>query len=215
MKRKINPHKVYLLFVIIIFMVFIGLYGVRIYNDFFKKEPEPEEVVVEEKLNEIKNYGYTLSDRDSETYKAHFEKLNTILTSETIDNKEYAKELLTLFIMDYYTLSNKKASTDIGGIEFLYDKFVPNFLINAQENMYKTVQSDFTGDRTQKLPTVKDVTISSISETKITYNKKKYDGYKIVATWEYESDMGYEKKGTFNVINIKDKLYVYSKSGSY
>ena len=54
MKRRINLHKVYLLFVFLIFMTFIGLYGYRIYNDFFKKEPEPVEVVIEEKLTEIK-----------------------------------------------------------------------------------------------------------------------------------------------------------------
>lgn len=215
MKRRINPHKVYLLFVFLIFMTFIGLYGYRIYNDFFKKEPEPVEVVIEEKLTEIEGYNYNLSDRDTEVYKTHFEALNTVLTGETIDYQSYAKEITSLFIIDYYTLSNKKASTDIGGIDFLVDSFVPNFLINAQENMYKTVQSDFNGERTQKLPTVKDVTVSSISDYKITYKKKKYDGYKLSMTWSYEEDMGYETKGTFYVINIKNKLYVYSKSGSY
>lgn len=213
-KKKINLHKVYLLFVFLIFIGFISLYAVRIYNDFFKKE---EQVVTEEetKLDEIQGYGYTLGDRDGELYKTYFEQLNTILTSEEINYEEYAKTLTSIFIVDFYTLNNKKASTDVGGIEFLYSKGVDNFLINAQENMYKSVQSDFNGERTQKLPIVKSVNISSIRETTLTYNEKKYSGYKLVVTWEYEEDLGYETKGTFNVINIKDKLYMYSKTGSY
>lgn len=212
-KRKINLHKVYLLIIIIIFIVFGCLYGVKIYNDFFKKEPK-QEIVEEKKLDEIKGYSYTLGDRDGELYKKYFEALNTNLTGAEINYEQYAKDLLSIFIVDFYTLSNKKASIDVGGIEFLYPKGVDNFLINAQENMYKIVQSDF-GDRKQELPTVTGVEITSIKETTITYGKKKYNGYKLVATWTYEKDLGYEKKGTFYVINIDNKLYVYSKTGSY
>lgn len=213
-KKRINLHKVYLLFVFLIFCGFIGTYAYRIYNDFFKKEPV-EEIQEEKKLDEIKGYGYTLGERDGELYKTSFESLNTILTAEEINYEEYAKTMTSMFIIDFYTLSTKMASTDVGGIEFLYPKGVDNFLINAQENMYKSVISDFDGTRAQKLPTVKNVTIDSIAATKITYEKKKYDGYKIVANWEYEEDLGYESKGTFYVINIENKLYMFSKTGSY
>ena len=41
-KKRINLHKVYLLFVFLIFCGFIGTYAYRIYNDFFKKEPVEE-----------------------------------------------------------------------------------------------------------------------------------------------------------------------------
>ena len=215
-KRKISLHKIYLLFVIIIFFVFAYLYGTNIYKDFFNRKEEPKEEVVEEvKLSEIKDYGYTLKERDSEYYESLFNHLNEILTVSEIDYQDYAKTITSMFIVDYYTLSNKRASTDVGGIEFLYPKFVDNFLINAQENMYKTIETDFDGSRTQELPTVKNVNITSVKETTLSYNSKKYPGYKLVVNWEYETDYGYENKGTFNVINIKDKLYVYSKSGSY
>ena len=215
-KRKISIHKVYLLFVIILFGVFIYLYATHIYNDFFKPKPEEAPEVVEEvKLDEIAGYGYTLEERDSEYYEELFNHLNDVLTTPEIDYEDYAKTIATLFVIDYYTLSNKKASTDVGGIEFLYPKFVDNFLINAQENMYKTIQTDFDGDRTQKLPTVKSVTVKSIKDTTLSYNSKKYPGYKLVIEWEYENDYGYETKGTFNVIKIKDKLYIHSKTGNY
>ena len=213
-KRKVSLHKIYLLFVIIIFGVFIYLYATHIYNDFFKKEPEPE-VVEEVKLDEIKEYGYTLKERDSVYYSELFNHLNDILTVPEIDYEDYAKTIASMFIVDFYTLSNKRASTDVGGLEFIYPDFVDNFLINAQENMYKSVQSDFDGTREQSLPIVTNVTVESIKETTLSYNSKKYSGYKMVISWEYEKDLKYENKGTFNVINIDNKLYVHSKTGSY
>lgn len=214
MKRKINFHKIYLFFVIIIFGVFAYLYGSHIYNDFFQKEEEPTVPEVK-KLDEIKGYGYYLNDRDNEIYKEYFTKLNDTLTVPEIDYSEYAKLITSMFIVDYYTLSNKNSSTDIGGLSFLYKDYVDNFLINAQENMYKSVLSNFNNERTQELPTVTNVVIDSIKESRVTYKDKKYEGYKIVATWEYEKDLGYETNGTFSVIKIDDKLYVFSKNGSY
>ena len=103
-KKRINLHKVYLLFVFLIFCGFIGTYAYRIYNDFFKKEPV-EEIKEEKKLDEIKGYGYTLGERDGELYKTNFESLNTILTAEEINYEEYAKTMTSMFIIDFYTLS--------------------------------------------------------------------------------------------------------------
>ena len=215
-KRKLSIHKLYVLFVIIIFGVFIYLYATNIYKDFFSKPEEKQEEIIEEvKLSEIKDYGYTLKERDSEYYEGLFNHLNEVLTAPEIDYQDYARTIASMFVVDYYTLSNKRASTDVGGIEFLYSKFVDNFLINAQENMYKSIQTDFDGTRTQKLPTVTNVEVKSIKDATLTYKSKKYPGYKLVIEWEYENDYGYETKGTFNVINIKDKLYLYSKTGSY
>lgn len=215
MNKKFNFHRLYVFLIILVFILFGVLYGTKVYNDFFKKEKEPEKETEVKTLHEIAGYGYKLSDNDLELYKTNFNSLLELLKEEEINYEEYAKTLLNLFIIDYYSLNVRLASTDIGGLEFIHPDQVNNFVINAQENMYKTVQSDLYGDRKQELPIVTNVVIDTITPSKVTYKKVKNDGYKITSTWTYDKELGYEKTGTFYVMKKNDKLYVVSKTGSY
>jgi len=45
----------------------------------------------------------------------------------------------------------------------------------------------------------------------LVYNGTTYEAFKITATWEYETDLGYDKSGTFYLIKDNDKLNIVEK----
>lgn len=79
-------------------------------------------------LNEIKGYGYTLKSNKSKAYKKEFANLATILNSDSVDEEAYLKSITKLFILDFYTLSDKVANTDVGGVDFIHTDAKTNFL---------------------------------------------------------------------------------------
>lgn len=193
--------KIILLFIIVGILLF-GILGVKIYFDFFNDNTTKKEI------DSIDFYGYKLTNGDTDLYKNTFKSLNEVLSAKTIDYKEYAKLISELFIIDLYSLNNKVASTDIGGTEFLHKDLVDNFKENMGASLYKFVESNLDGKRTQKLPLVKSVTVGDVFETKYTYNKKEYDAYIVSLTWDYESDLGYQTSAKITLINDSDILYI-------
>lgn len=207
-KRKFKKAPLILIIEILVLLAGLGYVGYTVYNDFFVSEEEPE-AEIEEK-DKIGNYGYYLKDRDTEVFITEFELLKEELNKDTIDYEKYAESVVKLFIIDFYSLNNKYTSTDIGGLDYIHPDLLENFKLNAGRTMYKGVKSNLNGDRTQKLPLVTSVTISSITETTYTYNDVKYDAYRISATWTYEEALGYETSGKYVVIKDEDILYIVS-----
>lgn len=193
--------KIILLFIIVGILLF-GILGVKIYFDFFNDNTTKKEI------DSIDFYGYKLTNGDTDLYKNTFKSLNEVLSAKTIDYKEYAKLISELFIIDLYSLNNKVASTDIGGTEFLHKDLVDNFKENMGASLYKFVESNLDGKRTQKLPLVKSVTVGDVFETKYKYNKKEYDAYIVSLNWDYESDLGYQTSMKITLINDSNILYI-------
>lgn len=164
--------------------------------------------VVPEEISRIDYYGYSLSNSDTKLYKDTYKELDKVLSEESIDYKSYASLLSKLFIIDVFTLDNKLASTDIGGLEFVHDDFDENFRENLGATLYNHVQSNIDGNRTQKLPVVKSVNVNSVFETKYEYNKNKYDAYIVKCNFDYEVDLGYQTVITLTIINDNNILYV-------
>ena len=77
--------------------------------------------------------------------------------------------------------------------------------------MYNTIESNLYGDRVQNLPVVSDVIINSIRETTYEYNSEEYLGYIVDASWEYETDLGYENNASFVLIDDNNKLNIVEK----
>lgn len=200
MKRK-SDRKTILLFVVVGILLF-GFLGYRVNKDFLSKNSSKKQI------DSIEYYGYTLTKNDTDIYKSTFKELSKTLNEKPIDNTEYAKLISKLFIIDLYTLDNKLSSTDIGGLEFLHKDLRENFKENMGASLYKYVESNIDGKRTQELPVVKDVTISDVFETKYTYNKNEYPAYLVTANWTYEKDLGYQTSTKLTVINDKDILYI-------
>lgn len=198
--KKNKGRGVIVIFIIVGIMLF-GYLGYRVKNDFFKGSER-------KKLDSIELYGYTLSKNDTEIYKTYFKELSKVLNEKTIDYTEYAKLISKLFVIDLYTLDNKLASTDIGGLEFLHKDLKDNFKENMGSTLYNFVESNIDGKRTQELPIVKDVNVSDVFETKYTYNKTEYDAYIVSTDITYEKDLGYPKSMKLTIIKDNNILYI-------
>lgn len=198
---KKNKGRGVIVIFIIVGIILFGYLGYRVKNDFFKGSER-------KKLDSIELYGYTLSKNDTEIYKTYFKELSKVLNEKTIDYTEYAKLISKLFVIDLYTLDNKLASTDIGGLEFLHKDLKDNFKENMGSTLYNFVESNIDAKRTQELPIVKDVNVSDVFETKYTYNKTEYDAYIVSTDITYEKDLGYPKSMKLTIIKDNNILYI-------
>lgn len=198
---KKNKGRGVIVIFIIVGIILFGYLGYKVKNDFFKGSER-------KKLDSIELYGYTLSKNDTEIYKTYFKELSKVLNEKTIDYTEYAKLISKLFVIDLYTLDNKLASTDIGGLEFLHKDLKDNFKENMGSTLYNFVESNIDGKRTQELPIVKDVNVSDVFETKYTYNKTEYDAYIVSTDITYEKDLGYPKSMKLTIIKDNNILYI-------
>ena len=190
-----------ILFVIVGLVIF-GIVGYKAYNDFFNNDSPSK------KLVSLDLYGYTLSKNDTDLYKDNFKALEKVLNETPINYDEYAKLLSKLFIIDVFNLDNKLSSTDIGGLEFLYKPLKENFKENMGNTLYKHIQTNFDGKRTQNLPEVTSVEVSDLFPTKYTYDKKEYEAYIATVKWEYKQDLGYEKNMKLTLIKDNNILYI-------
>ena len=190
-----------ILFVLVGLVIF-GIVGYKAYNDFFNSDSPSK------KLVSLDLYGYTLSKNDTDLYKDNFKALEKTLSETPINYDDYAKLLSKLFIIDVFNLNNKLSSTDIGGLEFLYKPLKENFKENMGNTLYKHVQVNLDGKRTQNLPEVTSVEVTDLFPTKYTYNKKEYEAYIATVKWEYKQDLGYEKNMKLTLIKDNNILYI-------
>ena len=190
-----------ILFVLVGLVIF-GIVGYKAYNDFFNSDSPSK------KLVSLDLYGYTLSKNDTDLYKDNFKALEKTLSETPINYDDYAKLLSKLFIIDVFNLNNKISSTDIGGIEFLYKPLKENFKENMGNTLYKHVQVNLDGKRTQNLPEVTSVEVTDLFPTKYTYNKKEYEAYIATVKWEYKQDLGYEKNMKLTLIKDNNIIYI-------
>lgn len=207
MTRKVlNKRKVFYFISLLTMSLLLFITGLKLYSDFHNKNKQPENI--KKQVDSIELYGYTLSDNATDLYKEYFNELKTVLNTSPLDEKKYSEIVVKAFVTDFYTLDNKITSTDIGGTEFIHPDLVDNFMMNAGDTIYDSVESNLYNERTQDLPVVSNVTVNNVEETEYTYNDNKYKGYKIECSWEYESDMGYDKSATFVVVKVDSKYYI-------
>ena len=200
MDKKTNS-KIILLFIVVGIILFSVLF-IKVYNDFIKDNS------AQKQISSIEYYGYTLNSNDTDLYKSYYKELDKVLKEKQVDYRSYASLLSKLFIVDVYSLNNKLASTDIGGLEFIHPDLKENFKENMSETLYKYVESNIDGKRTQELPIVKEIKVDNVFETKYTYNDKEYDAYLVNANWTYEKDLGYQTSSKLTVIKVDNILYV-------
>lgn len=174
-----------LIVVILIILILGGLYLLN-----FGKKPEKTKSKI---TKTIENYNYNLYDNSTKNYKDLFNELSKVLSSDTVDEKKYVELISKMFIIDFYTLSNKTTNMDIGGLQFVHKDVVDNFKEKATATIYKFVETNIYGDRKQELPKVKEVTIEGIEQKNFKYNKTSdSNAYFVKINWTYEKDLGYE-----------------------
>ena len=158
--------------------------------------------------NEIKEYGYTLKSTRNDRYKEMFQELQDILSKENVDEKAYLEQISKMFIMDFYTLDDKLANTDVGGIDFVHTNAKTNFLEKSEDTVYKYVENDIYGNRDQKLPEVTEVTVDNIENIEYTIGTDFSDdsAYKVEVSIKYKEDMDYPTKATLTFVHEDNKL---------
>lgn len=206
MRKVLNKNKLFYFVMISLILVVIIVIGVKFTLEFLVKDEK--NVVTKKELDSLELYGYTLDDYDSDLYKEYFNDLKNTLNSKEVNYEDYAKEIVKLFVSDFYTLDNKLTSSDIGGVEFIPSDMVENFKMHAGDTMYNHVKTNIYGDRVQKLPIVKSVEVTNIENITYTYKDKEYSAYKVSARWEYQEDLGYKNNEIFTLIKDNNKLYI-------
>lgn len=206
MRKVLNKNKLFYFVMISLILVVIIIIGVKFTLEFLVKDDK--NVVTKKELDSLELYGYTLDDYDSDLYKEYFNDLKNTLNNKEVNYENYAKEIVKLFVSDFYTLDNKLTSSDIGGVEFIPSDMVENFKMHAGDTMYNHVKTNIYGDRVQKLPIVKSVEVTNIENITYTYKDKEYSAYKVSARWEYQEDLGYKNNEIFTLIKDNNKLYI-------
>lgn len=206
MRKVLNKNKLFYFVMISLISVVIIIIGVKFTLEFLVKDDK--NVVTKKELDSLELYGYTLDDYDSDLYKEYFNDLKGTLNSKEVNYEDYAKEIVKLFVSDFYTLDNKLTSSDIGGVEFIPSDMVENFKMHAGDTMYNHVKTNIYGDRVQELPIVKSVEVTNIENITYTYKDKEYSAYKVSARWEYQEDLGYKNNEIFTLIKDNNKLYI-------
>ena len=84
-----------------------------------------------------------------------------------------------------------------------------NFILKAQDTIYKNVKSNVYGDRKQSLPKVKAVEITSATKKNVSIGTAQDPlGYIVVAKVTYEKDLNYPKEITLTLVHKDKKLYI-------
>lgn len=194
--NEINKIKKIIRIIMLVVVALIAIYAIFVAIPSKKNKNEGIENI---------NNKYILYKRDSNLYKENFDKLRTILETSPVDNKEYAETIVKLFVIDFYTLDNKDENTDIGGLQYVHSNLKDNLVLNASSTMYKYIKT------TKELPRVKSITSVDAKETTYKISDKDYSAYAITINWEYDKDLGYEKQGTFIVVNDNGDLSIVEK----
>lgn len=201
LKKKVKRN---ILILLIIISLCIIIFGVLNFINNSKQNSKEVKIV-----NTIKEYGYNLKDNKSKKYQDMFKELKTILEKDEVDEEEYVKQISKMYIYDFYTLNDKSAKTDVGGVDFVYQSFQNNFLTNAESTYYKYVESNIYKQRTQELPTVSKINIETIDKISYEYeDKTDDDAYQVEINWSYTSDeySDYQKEATLIFVHEGKRL---------
>ena len=202
MKLKKNVKKV-IIIIIVMLIAGVGAYfGFKSLNG----NDKAKEVKV---IDNISKYGYKLKENKPKEYQKMFSELKEILNAKEVDEEKYAKKISEMFVYDFYSLKDKMAKTDVGGVDFVYKEVEPNFLQNAQDTYYKYVESNIYGYRKQNLPVVTNIEIKDLSQKAFAYGSSTDEkAYYVDVVWSYtdEAFSDYQKKATLVFIHDDIKL---------
>ena len=199
-KKKLKKFIVGILLVALLILV-----GLFVYDKLFKKE-EVKEVKV---ISKIDKYGYSLKENKPKEYKDMFKELEKILNEEKVDEEKYVSQIAKMYIYDFYSLNDKMAKTDIGGVDFVYSEVLENYLKKAQDTYYKYVESNIYNNRKQNLPVVTNIQLGDITQKEYAYGDKTDEkAYYVDVAWEYTNSSfnSYQKEATLVFIHDGIKL---------
>lgn len=164
---------------------------------FFREDSK--NVVEVKELDNLVDYGYVLTDRDTKYYKKEFEELKKILNQDEVDEEKYVTQVVKMFTIDLYTISTKVNKYDVGGVEFYYNDKKEMFEQKVMDTIYSTLLDDTYGDRKQELPEVSNVEIASVEQTTYLLGENEVEGYLVKVKISYSKNMGYDTEASLVV----------------
>ena len=194
--------------IVVIVLLLLCLLGFLVYKHFSSEKQDVKETKI---VSKIDKYGYKLKDNKPAAYKKMFKELEKILNEKTVDEEAYVKQISKMYIYDFYSLDDKTAKTDIGGVDFVHPDALTNYLQNAQDTYYKYVENNIYKNRTQKLPIVDDskIEVVSVEKTPFAYGEKTDEqAYKVTIKWDYtDTDFNtYQKNAVLVFVHDGIKL---------
>ena len=206
---KIKPATKLLLCLLVVALLVGGFF---VWNNFIKPKSNKPKVVDSIKNKDV---DYVVSENDTKLFKDTFGELKKVLNAKEVDNKKYAEAITKLFVIDFFTLSNKTSKNDIGGVQFVFESYQTDFVEGARNSIYKQVQSDMSGSKlNESLPTVVKVKVDSVDEISpaAMFPGKGFAedqvGYMINISWDYKNDDNFQSNATIIVVPDGTKLSV-------
>ena len=124
-------------------------------------------------------------------------------------SKKYSEILAELFVIDFYDLNSKVTNTDVGGLDFVFEDIKEEFNLAAEDTLYKYIESDVYGERTQELPTVTNTKVTS--STTISFESERVsdeNAYEVEVEISYNKDLGYPTKVNITLVHCDNKLCI-------
>ncbi len=139
-----------------------------------------------------------------------FQELKDVLSEDKVNEKKYVQTIAKMFILDFYSLDDHNAKTDVGGVDFVQSDALENFVVNAEDTLYKYVESDIYGQRKQDLPVVDKISVGKVEQTEFTYGDVTDDkAYSVKLNWTYKDEKianGYQDEATLTFVHDGKKL---------
>ncbi len=189
------------LIVLAVILVIVGG-GFAVYKLVFDKEEKVKQEIKE--IDNLKDYGYTLTDNDSKYFKSEFEELKKIINGKEIDEETYVTQVAKMYAIDLYSLNTKVNKYDIGGLEYYHVNKKDMYELKVMDTLYSIVLDNTFGDRKQELPEVSGVEVLNVKESTYKLGDKKVDSYEVQLTLTYVKDMGYDKNITVTLVKEND-----------
>lgn len=190
-------------------LIFVYAAGGTIYYIATREKKDDKPIVTNK--DTIKGYDYTLKSNATKLYEDEFKALKANLEGD-INYDEYAVSVAKLFVIDLYTINNKINKYDTGGASFVYPDGRDNYKLNVQDTIYKYVEDNTNGKRTQNLPEVSSVIIKDSKKDTYKIGDNSFEAYKINLEWSYVQDLGYDKTGEIILIKKDKNIYVVEKN---
>ncbi len=198
-EQKKKRSKIKTLFVWLLIIALIAGAGFALWKFVINKEDDKKPVQVAVELDNLKDYGYALTDRDSKYFKSEFDVLKGIVNTEEVNMEQYTSQVAKMFVIDLYTMNSKVNKYDIGGVEYFHVNKKDMYEQKVLDTLYNSLLDNTYGDRTQELPEVSNVEV--VSNTEGTYKLGKTDvkAYIVKLNISYVTDMGYDDEATITI----------------
>lgn len=186
------------LILIVVISIIIGISSFVIWKFVFDKDA-PKTVVQIKELDNLEEYNYTLTDKDTKYFESEYEILKDLLTKDEVDEEKYVTQVARMFTIDLYTMSTKVNKYDVGGIEYYYVTNKKMYEQKVIDTLYSSMLDDTYGDRKQELPEIKNIETISIEKINYMLGDKEVTGYLVKLEMEYVKDLGYDTEASLIV----------------